>query len=309
MLMAGKKRNVSEGVTELALPFVAFGDLEGLQKVVPVDFDWGSVCGALLLHGAMEAGFRAKTDSMPCFHRMVEWMVEQGADPHVEVPHAHTEVPDPAGSIKVIEGTQTATSLALEFFKMSKGHRDCTSYLRQLLPVLAGCSKVKRQKVAIDRTTLERWEGIRNKVDTHNVSFEAADGKVTAHDVVLLVASPVLAAMLGSAMEEGTSNCIQVKDSSADAVSLFLDMVYMSATASDFNYKAVLGALDLSHRWEVPSIVRIFEDLLQDMITSSSFAEIAESAALKGLDGLKEACIKFARTSSDVQASVTWGVD
>ena len=308
MLMAGKKRNVSDGVAKMAIPLVAFGDLDGLQKVVPVEFDWGSVCGALLLQGAMEAGFCAKTDRVPCFHRMVEWMVEQGADPHVEVLHPETEVPGPAGTIKV-EGPQTAASLAMEFFRMSKGHRDCTSYLRQLLPALAGCSKVKRKKVAIDRTTLERWEGIRNKVDTHNVSFETADGKVTAHDVVLLVASPVLAAMLGSAMEEGTSKCIQVKDSSAAAVSLFLDMVYMSATASDFNYKAVLGALDLSHRWEVPSIVRIFEDLLQDMITSSSFAEIAESAALKGLDGLKEACIKFARTSSDVQASVTWGVD
>ena len=64
-----------------------------------------------------------------------------------------------------------------------------------------------------------------------------------AHDVVLAVASPVLAAMLESTMAEGTSKCIQVKDSSAAAVGLFLDMAYMSATDTELEYKTVPGAL------------------------------------------------------------------
>ena len=39
--------------------------------------------------------------------------------------------------------------------------------------------------------------------------------------------------------------------------------------------------VDLSHRWQVPSIVRIFENILEDTLSSSNFEEIAEAAALK----------------------------
>ena len=39
---------------------------------------------------------------------------------------------------------------------------------------------------------------------THNVTLETADGNVTAHDHVLMAASPVLEAMLQSAMKLGS---------------------------------------------------------------------------------------------------------
>ena len=74
--------------------------------------------------------------------------------------------------------------------------------------------------------------------------FEASDGEVSAHDHALAVASPVLKAMLESAMKEGTSRRIQSKDSSASGVSLFLDPLYTSSTREDPDHRTMLEALD-----------------------------------------------------------------
>ena len=292
-----------ERVSKIAKGLAKMGDLAGLQKFVPASFDWGTEVAGKLLHATIAAGLVALADR-PRYVSIVEWMVKQGADPMTEVTFPRAVE---SNGVK-IEGQQSAVSMVLALLEMKQGHEDCirTSYLQQILHVLSGFTTAKRKKVVIDEAALQRWEGIRNKVATHNVTFDTADGPVTAHDVVLMVASPVLAAMLESSMTEGTSKRIQVEDSSAAAVSLFLDMVYMSATASELDYKTVLGALDISHRWEVLSVVIIFEDMLEDMITGSSFAEIAECAVLKGLDGLQKACIKFAGTNKAVKALVTW---
>ena len=154
--------------------------------------------------------------------------------------------------------------------------------------------------MAVDQSVIERWQGMRTHILSHNVTFESADGPVTAHDSVLAVTSPVLKAMLESSMTEGVSKRIKVQDSSAAGVSLFLDILYMSSTCSDPDYIAVLVALDLAHRWQVPSIVRIFEDTLKDMITDVSFPAIAEAAVLKHLRSLEMACMSFAKSNGQL---------
>ena len=276
---------------EVVLGLIELADLAGLKKFIPADFDWRSR-GAHLLQFTILQSWNAETDKIPHYLKIAEWMISKGADPAQEVSHSRSDAV-PLGP--------TAYS---KIFYMLKGAGDNTKYLQQLLLILSGSTAQKRETVEVDRAVLQRWESIRNKADTHNVTFETAEGPVTAHDAVLMVASPVLTAMLESTMAEGTSKCIRVSDSSAAAVALFLDMVYMSATDSDLQYKTVLGALDLSHRWEVRSVVRVFEDILQDMLTTSNFPEIAEAAALKDLEGLKEACAKFAETDDGVKALV-----
>ncbi|CAE7304406.1 KLHL26 [Symbiodinium sp. CCMP2456] len=156
---------------------------------------------------------------------------------------------------------------------------------------------MQRTKVQVDQGVIDRWEAIKGMTATHNVTFDTADGPVTAHDVALMACSPVLSAMLTSCMAEGASKRIQVKDSSAAGVSLFLDLVYTSSTCSEAHHECAVEALDLAHRWQVASVVRVLEEILQGMITESSFVDIASSATSKGLLGLERACAAFAQNS------------
>ena len=60
-------------------------------------------------------------------------------------------------------------------------------------------------------------------------------------------------------------------------------IMYTCSTQGDPDYKTVLEALDLAHRWQVEVVVPILADLLETMITDESFAAIAEHAILKAL--------------------------
>ncbi|CAE7622386.1 KLHL2 [Symbiodinium sp. CCMP2592] len=171
-----------------------------------------------------------------------------------------------------------------------------TAYVRDVVSTISR-QEGRRTKIEVDQSVIDRWEAIRSMTATHNVTFDAADGPVTAHDIALMATSPVLSAMLQSCMTEGAGKRIQVKDSSASGVSLFLDLVYTSSTCSEVEYKTALEAMDLAHRWQVEGVVRVLEEILQGMITDSNFVDIASAATLKGLIGLEKACTKFAQSS------------
>ena len=67
--------------------------------------------------------------------------------------------------------------------------------------------------VKLHPSFLDQWEAVLEMTDTHNVTFETADGEVTAHDHILMATSPVLKAMLQSTMKEGSNKRVQIKDS------------------------------------------------------------------------------------------------
>ncbi|CAK9010645.1 unnamed protein product [Durusdinium trenchii] len=165
-----------------------------------------------------------------------------------------------------------------------------------------------REKVAIDQSVVELWERVLDATASHNLTFETADGPVTAHAHVLMEASPVLKAMLDSSMKEGETRRIQVKDSPSRGVSLFLETLYTCSTRSEPNHETVLIALDLAHRWQVYGVVNIFAELLQEMITDANFAAIAEAAVLKDLEGVKKVCRIHGMESRAVQERLKKGL-
>eukprot|EP00434_Breviolum_minutum_P010014 symbB.v1.2.008832.t1/scaffold556.1/size187764/3 len=118
---------------------------------------------------------------------------------------------------------------------------------------------------------------------------------------MLKEASPVVRAMLESSMKERQTQRIQLNDTPREAVSLLLEILYTCSSQSEPDYKTVLSALDLAHRWQVQVVVRILGELLEQMITDASFASIAEHAALKGLEALKKACQRFGAESKIIQ--------
>ena len=298
------------------------GDCAGLKKFTPPNFDWASHGTAELpaLHSAIVKGFYRRAPHSSCL-QAIGWMLENGADPqhtvsmdsdrHGDLYETQEEFDNRLAGARICYKGHSALSLVLALLKhCSESSADLKlekDFLLGTLSAFSSSQKSRRAKVEVDLSVVQRWADIRSKTATHNVTFETADGPVTAHDIALVAASPVLAAMLQCTMAEGASKRIQVKDSSAAGVELFLDMVYMSATSSDPDYKTVLAALDLSHRWQVHGVVSIFEEILEGMLVSSNFPEIAEAAVLKGLGNLERACANLARTDKAVRALLKKG--
>ncbi|CAE7742034.1 klhl36 [Symbiodinium microadriaticum] len=190
--------------------------------------------------------------------------------------------------------------------RKGKGGVDWTvtcSYLESILSLIKTTTAGKSHGIVVHQEVARMWESFREMTSTHNVIFESSEGEVSAHDQVLMISSPVLKAMLETSMKEGSCRRIDIKDSSSRGISLFLDLLYTSSSAiADLDYKTMLVALDLAHRWQVQHIVDMLANSLQQEINAGSFGEIAESATLKSIEPLQKACITFGSKNADVQA-------
>ncbi|CAE7532319.1 unnamed protein product, partial [Symbiodinium pilosum] len=180
-------------------------------------------------------------------------------------------------------------------------------YFEKALELLGTIKAVNEENVAVPRSLVDMWESLREMTSTHNVVFETADDDVSAHELILLAASPVQKAMLESAMMEGSSKRIAVKDSASSGVRLFLDMVYSSSSRDEPDYKSALVALDLAHRWQVLGMVPVLAGILREMITVDSFMAIAEAAVLKELEPLQQACAAFGAKNVKIKAMLKKG--
>lgn len=307
--------------------FITLGDLDGLRAFAPLNFDWSQPLGedqvpALIRFvdsRALCESAAQQSDNL----KMVEWLLTVGADPQQRVrddfgmafTFGKRSNPEET-EIRVKCRGQSAISLAfawLREMKKCKGNANWTKpeqYLKQLISLFSRSSSqqsLRSTDVAVPQSIVDLWECMRDLTASHNVIFESSDGEVAANEHMLSVASPVLKAMLESAMTEGTSRRIQVKDSLSSGISLFLDVLYTSSTREDPDHKTLLAALDLAHRWQVHSVVQILCTALHSMIDASSFVAIAEAAALKGLETLVRACASFGSTDEHVQAMLQKG--
>ncbi|CAE7324776.1 unnamed protein product [Symbiodinium sp. CCMP2456] len=247
---------------------------------------------------------------------MIEWMLRSGADPLIEMTtgavwYVWAAANEDATKITFKYNRHSTLSFVLtmsELMHLRRGGADWSAECAFLDDVLALFKKVKSSKssdgstVRIHTDVVRLWEIAREMTSTQNVVFQTADGEVSAHDHILMAASPVLQAMLESPMIEGSTKCIPVKDSSSNGVSLFLDLVYTSSTCLELDYKTMLVAFDVAHRWQVPHVVAVLADALQKELTVDSFVEIAEAAILKGTASLQQACAAFGAKHDEIQA-------
>ncbi|CAE7781442.1 ADK [Symbiodinium sp. CCMP2592] len=281
---------------------IELGDLEALQRVTPADYDWSdfvSKTSRLPLVLVMVTAPVTETESRV---KMLNWMVQTGADPFEKEPtngasesyETWQKSKGEDSKIKVSFAGHCATTFACTLLKAllsspyAEGFQPRIEAYRGFVKALtAGTNRPLQSNLSVPQSVVDTWESIREMTSTHNVIFETADGEVSAHDLVLLAASPVLKAMLESTMKEGSSKRIPVKDSLGSGVRLLVDMLYTSSTRDDPDYKTVLVALDLAHRWQATGIVPVLAGILAEMITIESFAAIAESAMLKGLESLQ----------------------
>ncbi|CAE7698230.1 Tdpoz4 [Symbiodinium sp. CCMP2456] len=289
------------------------GDVAALQRVTKAGFDWSSSSPSPsrlpVLHAAIEGGLVHDEDRHEKQLLIIKWLLEQGANPE-QKPVTGAKCWDfrnedgfrvqvePFGTNAISITTAIHEALCKMPFKSPKM---CT-FLDKVVDLLTTLWQQEREKVTVDASILERWESILSMKSSQNVVFETADGEVTAHDVVLIAASPVLKVMLKSPMQEGITKRIPVRDASESGVSLFVDMVYTGATQSRPDCNTMLVALDLAHRWQVKDAVCMLEEALCKKMTVQNFVSIANAAALKELEMLLKACKKFAAESKEVQA-------
>jgi len=206
--------------------------------------------------------------------------------------------------ITVNYGSHSALSFAQKWLRElhdQKGWQEEVSYLHKVLEIYLAEPQLPRNKLAIDEDIVDLWENLLLATDSHDLTIDTAEGPVTAHAQMLKAASPVARAMLESSMKERQTQRIQLNDTPREAVALLLEILYTCSSQNEPDYKTVLAALDLAHRWQVQVVVRILGELLEQMITDESFASIAEHAALKGLEALKKACQKFGAESKVIQ--------
>ena len=306
--------------------FIELSDPQGLQQFAPPGFDWNQELGDKhppLLHAVSnnlaKIGYNAAEREQRL--KTIECLLQLGADPlrctSSKTTHEFfcqerkegTMVRNEETLVQVpYEGQSTISFVmnALGELRKGKGGGDWSglcSYLESIPSLIKTTTAGKHQSIVVHQEVARMWESFREMTSTHNVIFESSEGEVSAHDQVLMISSPVLKAMLESSMKEGSCRRIHIKDSSRRGISLFLDLLYTSSSAvADLDYKTMLVALDLAHRWQVQHIVDMLTTSLQQEINADSFGEIAEASTLKGIEPLQKACITFGSKNADIKA-------
>ncbi|CAE6916274.1 klhl36, partial [Symbiodinium sp. CCMP2456] len=307
--------------------FIELSDPQGLRQFAPVDFDWNQELGEhkhpplfyAVIHSLPETAYNDAEQEKRL--KTIECLLELGADPlrctsstlqkdlFFQTRVKGKLVCKEETLVEVSYEGQSTISFVMNVLgelRKGKGGADWTvacNYLESILALIKTTTAGKSQSIVVHQEVAHMWESFREMTSTHNVVFESSDGEVSAHDHVLMISSPVLKAMLESSMKEGSCRRIDIKDSSSRGISLFLDLLYTSSSAiADLDYKTMLVALDLAHRWQVQHIVDMLTNSLQQEINVGSFGEIAETATLKGIERLQRACITFGSTNADVQA-------
>ncbi|OLQ03864.1 Kelch-like protein diablo [Symbiodinium microadriaticum] len=312
---------------EVLAGYITLGNLEGLRKFAPPSFDWRQPLAGDQIPALVHVITQGLTKPGRCqknLLKIAEWLLKAGADPTYKIPQHNRSFnvwkvsQKDETKISVPYQGHSAVSYAfawLSQLELSKGGADWSTdrkYIEDIVALFAGTTaggNPHGADVIVPQSTVDIWESMRDLTSSHNVIFEASDGEVSAQDQILMVASPVLKAMLESAMKESTSRRIPVKDSSSSGVSLFLDVLYTSSTRQDPDHKTLLEAMDLAHRWQVQGVVQSLCTALQNMIDAKSFVAIAEAAVLKALPTLERACASFGSTNEQVQGMLKKGFD
>ena len=289
-------------VAEALHGFIQLSDLEGVVQFTPNQFDWQQLYGPPpLLHFAIIKGLKKERDQQENHVRIVTFMLRTGADPHH--PTTYNEPLSKGFWTPVSCYGHSAVSFAVALMTHSEIRDDgiMTTYIKRVLLTIYR-SRSEAMIRSVDSGLIDNWSRMRHMIETHNLSFETEEGNVTCHDIVLMAASPVLKAMCTSKMQEGIHKRIRVEKSAA-AVSLFLDILYTGSARNDADYKTMLEALDLSHAWDVLSVVQVLSDMLRHQLTEESFIAIANAAVLQGSKALKRHCAAFAARSAKVQTA------
>jgi hypothetical protein len=280
-------------------PVLAGCDLDALKAVTPEGFDWSSAkCTTrhvTPLHYVVY-GVADDEDKFKDWLEVAEWLLEQGADPRAvagdfsgdeeveafETWKGNTE--DEKKRTKVSLSAYGFSALAFAVtLREHMGSCDAPeewlperNHLKKLIKMFSTPPRNVSSRASVNTAVVDRWETILRDASTHDVVLDSRGGPVTAHSIVLSNASPVLKALLSSAMIEGQLKKINVSDTPLDAIRFFLELVYTGGTKrDDLDAATALSAIELAHRWQITDVVDMIERCLKCLLTDDAFVEIA----------------------------------
>lgn len=294
-------------------------------------FDWSSLsqCGLTPLQTVVMAIARTSTAEHKEVPQskldLISWMANRGADPlavtartcKVSFKYAYHTLEYYKVKVDLASHSTISFAVALKCAMIEYDRKEGYTFfefpikrIASVIDALAKC-QVCKQKVSVDSGVLKVWEALRTDELTHDVVFCCSDGEISAHKSVLRAASPVLRAALDSGMLEGQQKRIEVRDSPAAGVSLFIDLLYSgtSFTAGPHS-DALISALELAHRWQVDHVTAMLEVSLVILLSCPkvpSFVSIAQVAATLDLSALKTACMQCAATNETVKVLLKRG--
>lgn len=299
------------------------GNLKAVRNMCPPDFDWSSLHPEnhiTVLQCLISSVVPVDKEQLGATIELAKWMIQQGADPTLKAPETcdhetafwvEGEEDDESKTIEVHYGDSSAITAVLQLINAFRGSRKLEkTWAREIVALeklqaaftAASFPHMRRLKHSVDAQVVGLWELMCKDTASHDMSFKAQDGTVTAHSMILTKSSCVLAAILSSGMSECKNRVIEVRDASKDDVDLFLMLLYTGSTDSDCSHDSALSALDLAHRWQVNHVVTMLEHVLGTMVSDATFVSIAEAAKLKGLPHLTTACRNFGANSASVKA-------
>jgi len=318
---------MTETIVRAYFDFVQVGDLAGVRSIAREGFNFNChnpLTGETALQVIVVGIVRRSKDLHKEFFELARWLVHRGADPALEASrsgrpvtyqynfseHQGQKIDHTDTMITFSSAGHSALSLLAQVKKdilTVKNSKPWTFVLQRLTSLCdVFAESVHRHsvnaKVGVDPSVLDLWDKVCSNAATHDLVLwsEADEVEITTHAHVLAAASPVVAAMLASGMEEAVHRRIKV-DCPADGLRLLLDLVYTGTSCTAYEASIGLSALDLAHRWQLTGVVNMLERAAVGALCLENFAETAEAAVLKDLDMLKHECEKFAQNTPEVR--------
>eukprot|EP00927_Polykrikos_kofoidii_P016467 TRINITY_DN17461_c0_g1_i1.p1 TRINITY_DN17461_c0_g1~~TRINITY_DN17461_c0_g1_i1.p1 ORF type:complete len:344 (-),score=70.25 TRINITY_DN17461_c0_g1_i1:117-1148(-) len=307
---------------------LATGELEALKTVTPYGFDWRSERCPKTQCTPLQEIINGCTEQTRARHlETAAWLIDQGADPTCVASEEASSISfweddDPIGTeVTVRCAGRSAISTALRLReKMEKADlgdwEEEIAFLTQLVALYSfrgsmasrwHSSQQVQHRTSVNTDVVDRWEKVMQHEASHDTVLMTADGPRTAHAVMLKLASPVLKAALESGMVEARERSIVVADAPGDAVALFLELTYTGGCCAETDASLAISALELAHRWQVDDVVVMLRNLLETLLSDSSFEQIAGAAQRMHLKELGRACAYFAFNSPTIQEKLKRG--
>mmetsp|Transcript_52034 Transcript_52034/g.96356 ORF Transcript_52034/g.96356 Transcript_52034/m.96356 type:complete len:520 (-) Transcript_52034:132-1691(-) len=325
MPQEGKADSPLDVRTRAFFDAIETGSIANVELVTRTDFNVDSChpeTGITALQ-AVALRYISEYERRHSFAELARWLLQRGAHPDKRA-EKHVRVKPPVAVLygncenrmkdeKVVcksDGQSTRSMLSRLILEMTELEQACVNagwfyweehniqsiqHLMDIVTATVGSC----QMMSVAMSVVDFWGKIRAAKSKHDLIITGRDGTTTGYSMILAAASPVVAAMLASGMNETTGWQITV-DCPIESVSYVLDLLHTGKSGQEFTTEMAVASLDLAHRWQLSGVVDMLEQTFLAKICLENFAQVAETAVLKGLEQLRSACVRFARENPEV---------
>ncbi|KAI4985477.1 hypothetical protein ZWY2020_018107 [Hordeum vulgare] len=190
---------------------------------------------------------------------------------------------------------------------MKKAHLEASAHIRDdCLTIRCDVTVIHHEETRVPPSDLHQHLGdlLMNK-DSADLTFQVSGEKFSAHRCVLAARSSVFEAELLGAMKESSSaSPIEISDMEADVFNSLLHFIYTDSLPTVLDVVTAGHILVAADRYNIGRLKLICEEKLCNHIDSSMVATSLVLSEQHGFHRLKEACLQFLASPSNLEAMV-----